>query len=55
MVRATLGRDAVRTGVARADPRLAAPALRDGIDSLLRRLASPATPHCLRLDARLPL
>lgn len=52
---AELGRDAVRTGVARADPRLAAPALRDGVDSLLRRLASPGAPRALRLEDHLSL
>src|SRR5262245_46261531 len=44
-----LGREAVRAGVAHSDPRLAEPAVRDGLESLLRRAASESAPRNLRL------
>lgn len=50
-----LGRDAVRASVVRADPRLAEPGLRQGIEGLLRRVASGGSPRSLRVEASLPL
>lgn len=50
-----LGRAAVRAGVVQADPSLAQPAVREGLDSLLRHAASASPPRYLRIDARLPL
>ncbi len=62
---ATLGREAVRAGVARADPRLgrsglrgrAEPGLRgaDELELVLRAIAARSPPQRWRLDARRPL
>jgi hypothetical protein len=50
---AALGREAVRAGVARWDPRLAEPGLRErpGLELLLRAAASESPPRLLALDA----
>jgi hypothetical protein len=50
-----LGREAVRAAVVHTDPRLAEPAVRDGLDYQLRRAASASPPRYLRLDPHLPL
>jgi hypothetical protein len=50
-----LGREAVRAGVARAEPRLGEIALRDGLEALLARAASESAPESLRLAANRPL
>ncbi|HEX6883423.1 MAG TPA: hypothetical protein VF530_08580 [Planctomycetota bacterium] len=50
-----LGEDALRAGIARAAPRLTEPALRDGLEAFLRRVAEGAPPRCLRLSAGLEL
>jgi len=50
-----LGEDALRAGIARAAPRLTEPALREGIEAFLRRVAEGTPPRCLRLDAGLEL
>lgn len=62
---ATLGREAVRAGVARFDPRLGEPGLRgklelglrgrDELELVLRQVATRSPPQCWRLDTRLAL
>lgn len=54
---AALGREAVRAGVTRFDPRLGETGLRerDELELVLREAASKSPPRHLRLDGRLPL